>query len=410
MKQERSRLTLAVYENAEDNPLRELVLMPQRILVLGTSFGGGNWPPLAAVAVGLHEAGHSVLCFGDSSIAHDFASAGIAIDVVPAEAALSSFMARWGAAGETGHSPFRAWADACMPAVRALVRDFRPQIVLSEIFTSELAHLTRAACGLHWCCVNPGYYFGPDSRRPPEADFVRRSRYFRQQFGQVMRDADLVLHGTDELFDPPPPSLPQHHHYVGPLWLELSNEAPQYLDVPAAPWVLVTVSSNPQAEEMTLVRTALRALAARPVRVLLTLSDRHSREEIGSVPANARIERFVSHAAVLARSCLLVSHAGHGIVTKALYYGVPMVLVPWDRDQPGVAARAAALGAAEVLARDDLTELRLSAAIDRVLGNPRYQENAARMAGRLQARDAVATARMRIDELLKTTESRTMGA
>jgi hypothetical protein len=57
MKQERSRLTLAVYENAEDNPLRELVLMPQRILVLGTSFGGGNWPPLAAVAVGLHEAG-----------------------------------------------------------------------------------------------------------------------------------------------------------------------------------------------------------------------------------------------------------------------------------------------------------------------------------------------------------------
>jgi UDP:flavonoid glycosyltransferase YjiC (YdhE family) len=90
-------------------------------------------------------------------------------------------------------------------------------------------------------------------------------------------------------------------------------------------------------------------------------------------------------------------------VAKALYYGVPMVLVPWDRDQPGVAARAAALGVAEVVARHDLTEQRLSAAIDRVLGNPHYQEHAARIASRLQARDAVTMARTRIEELLETT-------
>jgi UDP:flavonoid glycosyltransferase YjiC (YdhE family) len=38
-------------------------------------------------------------------------------------------------------------------------------------------------------------------------------------------------------------------------------------------------------------------------------------------------------------------------VTKALGYGVPMVLVPWGRDQPGVAARAAALGAARIAGR-----------------------------------------------------------
>jgi MGT family glycosyltransferase len=154
---------------------------------------------------------------------------------------------------------------------------------------------------------------------------------------------------------------------------------------------------------MTLARTALQTLAAHPVRVVLTLTARHPRDELGAVPANARIEQFVPHSAVLTRSGLLVSHAGHGIVAKALYYGVPMVLVPWDRDQPGVAARAAALGVAEVVARHDLTEQRLSAAIDRVLGNPHYQEHAARIASRLQARDAVTMARTRIEELLETT-------
>jgi UDP:flavonoid glycosyltransferase YjiC (YdhE family) len=154
---------------------------------------------------------------------------------------------------------------------------------------------------------------------------------------------------------------------------------------------------------MTLARTALQTLAAHPVRVVLTLTAGHPRDELASIPANARIEPFVPHSAVLTRSGLLVSHAGHGIVAKALYYGVPMVLVPWDRDQPGVAARAAALGVAEVIARHDLTELRLAAAIDRVLGNPHYQENAARIASGLQAQDAVALARTRIEELLGTT-------
>jgi hypothetical protein len=46
---------------------------PKRILVLGTSQGGGDWPPLAAVTVGLHQAGHAVQCFGDPAIAHDCA-------------------------------------------------------------------------------------------------------------------------------------------------------------------------------------------------------------------------------------------------------------------------------------------------------------------------------------------------
>jgi UDP:flavonoid glycosyltransferase YjiC (YdhE family) len=154
---------------------------------------------------------------------------------------------------------------------------------------------------------------------------------------------------------------------------------------------------------MTLARTALQTLAAHPVRVVLTLSPRHPRDELGATPANARIEQFVPHAAVLTRSRLLVSHAGHGIVAKALYYGVPMVLVPWDRDQPGVAARAAALGVAEVVARHDLTERRLSSAIDRVLETPRYQEHAVQIARCLQAQDAVAVARARIGTLLETT-------
>jgi UDP:flavonoid glycosyltransferase YjiC (YdhE family) len=68
-----------------------------------------------------------------------------------------------------------------------------------------------------------------------------------------------------------------------------------------------------------------------------------------------------------------------------------------------VAARAAALGVAEVIAKQELTALRLSATIDRVLGNRRYQAKAACIASRLQAQDAVTMACARIEELLETT-------
>ena len=36
---------------------------------------------------------------------------------------------------------------------------------------------------------------------------------------------------------------------------------------------------------------------------------------------------------------------------KGLHSGVRMVLISWDRDQPGAAARAQALGVAEAISR-----------------------------------------------------------
>jgi MGT family glycosyltransferase len=298
----------------------------------------------------------------------------------------------------------QAWAESCWPEVCALIRDFRPQGVVSQLFTAELARRIKAVCGLRWCCINPAYYFGPDSLRPFAADFAAPLQPKKDQ-RQGVGEADLVLHATDEIFDPPPPSLPPHHHYVGPLMWEQSSEVPAYLDVSGDPWVLVSLSSWPQAQEeqIPLAYTTLRTLVDVPVRVVVTFSAGHPREKIDPVPPNARLERFVPHSQVLPRSRLLVSQAGHGVVAKALYYGVPMVLIPWGSDQPGVAARAAALGVAEVVARQDITEQRLAAAIHKVLGTPRYHENATRIASRMQTRDAVATARARIEALLETT-------
>jgi hypothetical protein len=136
------------------------------------------------------------------------ASAGIAVKVVPAEDTMRTFFERWFGAGASGPSPLRAWAEACLPTVRDLVSHFRPRLILSELFTMPLARLTKEACGLRWCYVNPGYYFGTDSRRPFETDYIGPPGIINQgELTHAAGEADLVLHGTDPFFDPPPPSI-----------------------------------------------------------------------------------------------------------------------------------------------------------------------------------------------------------
>ena len=133
--------------------------------------------------------------------------------------------------------------------------------------------------------------------------------------------------------------------------------------------------------------------------MLLTLGPDHTTAELAVVPENTRVEQKISHSAVLERARLLVSHAGHGSVMKALWYGCPMVLVPWGRDQPGVAARAAALGVAEVVPRDELPAA-IGEAATRVLDDDGMREEAEQHAARLQLTDPPDVAAGLVESLL----------
>jgi MGT family glycosyltransferase len=198
-----------------------------------------------------------------------------------------------------------------------------------------------------------------------------------------------------------PAALPSTHHYVGPLnWEPPSTEDSSFLAETGAPWALVSLSPVPMGGEMAIARAALNALADRPVRTLLTLAPGYPGDELGHLPSNATVAGFVPHGRVLGDAALLVSHAGHGIVMKGLYFGVPMLLVPWARDQFGVAARAEALGVAAVVRREHCSDDAVEAALDRIFTDQRFRERAARVSGRLRASDPGTVACLQIETFL----------
>jgi len=87
---------------------------------------------------------------------------------------------------------------------------------------------------------------------------------------------------------------------------------------------------------------------------------------------------------VLPYCSAVITHGGHGTVMKALIAGVPLVVVPLGRDQPGNAARVIRAGAGLRL-RKNASVSALRAAVARVTEDPGYRAAARRMADRLAA-------------------------
>jgi len=381
-----------------------------RILVVATAGAGGDLQPLLAAAFGLRSRGHETVFVGDRSVQGVLAELQLETEVLPSDLDLGPRLAGsirdamaatngdLAAAGPLVQERMAVWAQQAAQPVAAAVRRHRPALVMTSLFGIEVLAVASPPCP--WVVVNSTFYVGPNPPRPPERDFGPRALPLLSRYAALLEAADLVLHATDQVFDYSFDRLPAHHRYVGPLGIwEPPGGAPAYLDQPGDPWVLVSISSQLQ-DDMPLATQALSALARRPVRVVLTVGPDHDPREVGSIPANARIERTISHAAVLERGRLLVSHAGHGSVMKALWYGRPMVLVPWGRDQPGVAARAAALGVAEVVERGEASSETLAVAVDRALTSETMWSAAGQHGTRLRASDPQTAAAAALETLV----------
>ena len=381
-----------------------------RILIVATGGAGGDLQPLIAAALALREQGHETSFAGDGSVQRSLRDLGVTVELLPPELDLGSRLAGsireamattsgdLAAAGPIVQQRMASWARELAAPVSEAITRLRPDCVVTSLFGVEVLQVASPPCP--WAVINSTFYVGPNPPRPIEQDIGPRAIPLLSRYASLLESANLVLHATDQVFDFSFDRLPPHHHYVGPLGIwEPPGEPPRYLNQPGDPWVLVSISSQLQ-DDLPLAETALAALADRPVRVLLTVGPDHDPSEVSERPGNARIERTVPHSAVLERAELLISHAGHGSVMKALWHGRSMVLIPWGRDQPGVAARAQALGVADVVPRTEATRETLAAAVDRVLVNAEMRNTAATHSARLRATDPPARAAARIESLL----------
>jgi UDP:flavonoid glycosyltransferase YjiC (YdhE family) len=195
-----------------------------------------------------------------------------------------------------------------------------------------------------------------------------------------------------------PRTWPEHVHVTGPLtW-----EAPAATAEPppgSAPLVLVAPSTA-QDPSHRLLRAALRGLGDQPVRVLASWN----RRPLGGpvpVPANARVVEWVSYSRSMADAALVVCHAGHGTLMRALTLGRPVVAVPHAGDMPENAARVSWAGAGVRLPWPLLSPATLRTAVRRALGNPALAVRAQQLAAWASLHDGAARAADLVERLAR---------
>ena len=142
--------------------------------------------------------------------------------------------------------------------------------------------------------------------------------------------------------------VPDNARYVGPA---IEPEGPDAGWVPPPRSLVVVSLGTTDLGEGPVLQRVLDALADAPVDVIATVAPHVDRSAL-RVPANARVTGLIRHAALLPHADVFVGHAGHGGIMSALAFGVPIVCIPLDRDQPHNAARVEAVGAGRTVSKD----------------------------------------------------------
>ncbi len=159
----------------------------------------------------------------------------------------------------------------------------------------------------------------------------------------------------------------------------------------------VYVTSGTERTAMTFPwRDVFAVLEGLDVDAVATIGSHVEMTDIGPVPPNVRIERFVPQADVLQRSAVVISHGGAGTVLGAAAAGVTQLVVPLfaDQWQNAVAVRDAGCG---VLAGPDARGADdIDASLRALLGGAGHRDAAAVVAAEIAA---MPTAADLVDEI-----------
>ncbi|HVM08470.1 MAG TPA: glycosyltransferase [Acidimicrobiales bacterium] len=325
-----------------------------RFLVL-TWDGAGNTVPFQAVVEGLQLRGHDVAVWSHASNLDAFSRLGARTTAFPTAAPYDA-RDRFGA-DESDHA---RWVLSNVIANAAMAEDALTAIEVEQpdaVVVDDLllfAHAAVQSSGLRAAAlahVPIANRTARERRNTLLAFALDRLNAHRESLG--LRDVRTVLDAiestgpfiaaTAPTFDPPSPESPAVQ--VGPVRPSLRGEAAP--DEPEEPLVIVALSSG-WMHQVVLLQRILHALEPLEVAVWVTLGPSVRAEELRQT-RNSRLFGSLPHERVLPMASLLVTHAGHGTIMAGLAAGVPMLCMPLGRDQPTNAARAAELGAADVL-------------------------------------------------------------
>ena len=194
-----------------------------------------------------------------------------------------------------------------------------------------------------------------------------------------------LVPGSPE-FDYQRDDLPPSVHYVGPcLWKGSKAESlPEWVaGLPPGQPVIYASEGTVQLKPVVL-RAVAQGLAGLPVQVILTTGKHRDPATLDlgvqPLPSNIHVAQWIPLTPLLERLSAMVTIGGPSTMMAAFEAGVPVVVVPFTWDHPETGWRVAESGAGIHLQPKQCTPERMRVAVERLLKEPSFRENAQRLA------------------------------
>ncbi|MFD0259974.1 macrolide family glycosyltransferase [Kitasatospora indigofera] len=177
----------------------------------------------------------------------------------------------------------------------------------------------------------------------------------------------------------------ERYTFVGPCFGARADQGGWSRPAGAGKVLLVSLGSA-FTHRPAFYRACVEAFGALPGwHVVLQIGRETDPAELGAIPGNVEVHRWVSQLAVLRQADAFVTHAGMGGAAEGLYCGVPMIAVPQAADQFANADRIVELGVGRRLDTDRATAAALRTALLELTGDPAVTARLAVLRAELRA-------------------------
>ena len=206
-------------------------------------------------------------------------------------------------------------------------------------------------------------------------------------------NTDTIVYTSPE-FQPCSETFSDKYVFVGPSIRPIENIFEKKSDK------LIYISMGTVINDSTeFYKKCIEALANKKYQVIMSVGNLINIEDLGAVPYNITISRFVDQIAVLSQADVFLTHCGMNSVNESLYYKVPLVMYPQTSEQDGVSTRVEQLGAGirlKYVNAKSITET-----IENVLHTKSYYEQAAKISEGFHKCTGVKGAADKIEQMCK---------
>lgn len=183
---------------------------------------------------------------------------------------------------------------------------------------------------------------------------------------------DTIVYTSPE-FQPCSETFSEKYAFVGP------SIRPAESTVEKRREKLVYISMGTVNNDMlSLYRNCITALGDTGYQVILSVGSQVDLSAFGTLRENVEVYPSVDQMAVLQKADVFLTHCGMNSVSEALYFGVPLAMLPKTKEQEGVAERVRQLGAGILL--EGNSPQKICSVVNTLLTDPGYREKAANIA------------------------------